>query len=197
MSEISYSYLGQNKTVKLDEYPVSIKLPSQKLPELKIEEVKGNADIILSYPKPQKLVTNADKYLSITRQYLVNGKETHDFKEGDIVEVRITWDIAEDAPKGSYRITDYLPAGLKAVQKDFSIGGYYNDYYWWWQDIEGQKVSTYVRRWKDSTEKERTYSYYARIVSLGEFKAEGILMQNMDVLDHVLVGADERIKIGE
>ncbi|RRD95024.1 hypothetical protein EII17_05570 [Clostridiales bacterium COT073_COT-073] len=197
MSEISYSYLGQNKTVKLDEYPVSIKLPSQKLPELKIEEVKGNVDIILSYPKAQKLATTADKYLSISRKYLVNGKETHDFKEGDIVEVRITWDIAEDAPKGSYRITDYLPAGLKAVQKDFSIGGYYNDYYWWWQDIEGQKVSTYVRRWKDSTEKERTYSYYARIVSLGEFKAEGILMQNMDVLDHVLVGADERIKIGE
>ena len=101
-----------------------------------------------------------------------------------------------DAPEGSYRITDYLPAGLKPIQKDFSF--LHNNYYgsWWWQDIDQQKVSIYVGYWrKDLKPVDRTHTYYARVVSPGEYKAEAPVMQGIQVKDHIFVGQPEKVKI--
>ncbi len=196
-SQISYTYLGQEKKEKLEEYPISVKLPSLKLKDLHITEVVGNVDIVLTYPKTERLSSSSDKYLKVERKYFVNGVETKEFKEGDIIEVCLTWDISPEAPEGSYRITDYLPAGLKPIQKNFSFlrSNYYYD--WYWQDVEGQKVSIYARYWKEMNEEDRTHVYYARVVSPGEFKAEAVVMQGMQLRDHIFVGEPEKIKISK
>ena len=195
-SRITYAYLGQEKEEKLEAYPVSFRLPSVKLNELEIKAVSGNVDVVLTYPQTEQLKSSPDKYLQLERKYFVDDKETTEFKEGDIVKVELTWDISLDAPEGSYRITDYLPAGLKPIQKDFSF--LRNNYYgsWWWQDIDQQKVSIYVGYWrKDLKPVDRTHIYYARVVSPGEYKAEAPVMQGIRVKDHIFVGRPEKVKI--
>lgn len=195
-SQVSYVYLGQEKEEKLGAYPVSFRLPSVKLGELQIKAVSGNVDIVLTYPQTEQLKSSPDKYLQLERKYFVNDQETAEFKEGDIVKVQLTWEISPDAPAGSYRITDYLPAGLKPIEKDFSFlrSNYYDR--WWWQDIDRQKVSIYVGYWREGlTQADRTHTYYARVVSPGEYKAEAPVMQSVQVKDHIFVGQPEKVKI--
>lgn len=195
-SQVTYAYLGQEKTEKLGAYPVSFRLPSVKLGDLQIKAVSGQVDVVLTYPKTEQLKSSADKYLQLERKYFVGDKETTEFKEGDIVRIELTWDISPDAPKGSYRITDYVPSGLKPIQKDFSF--LRREYYdrWWWQDIEQQKVSIYVGYWREDWKPEdRTHTYYARVVSPGEYKAEAPVMQGVQVKDHIFVGRPEKVKI--
>ncbi|MDO4765423.1 MAG: alpha-2-macroglobulin family protein [Eubacteriales bacterium] len=189
---VSYSYLGQKREAKAEEYRHSVTIPSSKLGEFKIETVKGDMDVILSYIQEEKLAAKNDPYIEVKREYLVKGKTTNQFKEGDIIEVRLSWKIKQGAPSERYCITDYLPSGLKAINKNY---GYMP--YRWWQDVEGQKVTVYAYSWINEQETQEIYSYYARVVSTGDFKAEGTIMQNIEVKDHIFVAPDERIRIEE
>lgn len=196
-SKLAYSYLGQDRQVDLEAYPVALEIPSSQLEKLKITQVRGNVDVILTYARPEKLESSADAYLTLNRKYYVDSQERTEFKEGDIVEVRIQWDIKDQAPEGQYRITDFVPAGLKPIQNDFSIGRRYSSHHWWWKDIEGQKVTVYVHKWEDARPQDRVFSYYARIVSGGQFKAQGALIQGVDNLDILVVSPDQTIKINQ
>lgn len=195
-SRIRYSYLGQEKEELLAANPVSFRLPSMKLGELQIKEVSGNVDIVLTYPQTEQLTSSSDKYLQLERKYFVQGNETTKFYEGDIVMVELTWNISPDAPEGSYRITDYVPSGLKPIEKDF--GFLYNNNYgnWYWQDVDQQKVSIYVSYWQDnSMQREWKHTYYARVVSPGNYKAEAPVMQGVQVKDHMFVGQPQQVQI--
>lgn len=194
VSKLIYEIGGKEKEIDLTEYPHSIELLSTMVKDLKIKKVSGKINAILRYSEEKKLTSSKDKYLKVDRKYFVNGKETKQFKVGDIVEVRLTWDIHKDAPSGAYEITDFLPAGLKAIEKNYelvrSLPGR-----WWWQEVDNQKVHISVYRYDSVQPGDREHRYYARVVSAGEFKAEGIIMQGRKNLDHIFVGESEKIVI--
>lgn len=193
-AKVIYRYLGKETTVEPKAYPIGRTIPSQNLKNIEILSVTGKVDVVLLYKEYGKLKSSPDQYLQVNREYYVGGKKTDTFKEGDIVEVRLTWNISPDAPRGTYRITDYVPAGLAPVEKDYVFLRYQRRG-WWWQDIENQTVSIYVARWENERSKDRTHSYYARVVSPGKFKAEGIIMQGMYNKDHLFVGEDSFVTI--
>lgn len=193
-SKLVYEIGGQEKEINLTKYPHSLELLSTMVKDLKIKKVNGKVNAVLRYGEKEKLKSSKDKYLKVERKYYVDGKETTKFKVGDIVEVRLTWDIHEDAPSGAYVITDFLPSGLSAIEKNYELVREL-PVRWWWQEVENQKVQISVYRYDSYQSGDREHRYYARVVSAGEFKAEGIIMQGRKNLDHIFVGADEKVII--
>ncbi|MEK7672347.1 MAG: polymorphic toxin-type HINT domain-containing protein [Patescibacteria group bacterium] len=123
-----------------------------------------------------------DDSLGITRKYFVNGVETTQFTEGQLVEVRLelktpepikSWDLYGVLMNrsGFYRVTDIVPSGLKPVT---GYGNYdtNSDYPY---SVSGQEISFYWDYWMKSSVY-RKYpdgiAYYARVVSPGKYYAD-------------------------
>jgi len=68
------------------------------------------------------------------------------------------------------------------------------DKYGWYRDMEDQKVSFYIYKMKDK-ENYRPLTYYARIVSLGEFMAEAPIVQGTQIKDSICIGDTDMIRI--
>ncbi|MBI4235105.1 Ig-like domain-containing protein [Candidatus Peregrinibacteria bacterium] len=165
--------------------------------KVRVSSLVGDLAALISYTEsvdPKELKT--DDGVSIKRSYYVNDKKTNEFKEGDIVKVRLDVGASGSVPSNSYMISDILPSGLTPVtQPDFySIyNGYYTDspinypYY-----IDGQEVRFY---WY-SEGKPRFFQYYARVVNTGEFYADPAKIQSYYDDSVVNISEGEMVKIG-
>lgn len=193
-ASFTYSYNGEEKNVKLlkgGSYALSI--PSSNLSGFRIKDVQGDVSAVSIFKENIIDISNTkiDKSISVDRKYyLMDGTpiEPSSFKQGDIVKVKITWSIGPKAFNGVYEITDYLPSGLKPVEKYLSSSYYY-------RNIDGQKVKFYVYENPNLNSEAAVLEYLARVVSPGTYTAQGTIIQSNKSKESINVGKTEIINI--
>ncbi|MFZ5827656.1 MAG: Ig-like domain-containing protein [Bacillota bacterium] len=140
------------------------------LASLRFKDVEGSVAVIATYEAPgvPKAEPNA---ASITRTFSPPAEK---LKAGDIVTVTLQYSLPATAPKGAYEITDYLPAGLKLLERPWSYGvkPQWDKYIGWPLMVEGQKVTFWAG---DNSSPVR---YYARVVTPGLYQAEEPVLQH-------------------
>ncbi|MCX7746049.1 MAG: stalk domain-containing protein [Clostridia bacterium] len=191
-AKLTYTYNGKEKTVTLKNGEThSIIVPSQNLKDLAIKNVEGELSAVSIYKENVAGIDQLSKDISVKRAYFhIDGKPlvSNTLKQGDIIKVSLTWDIGPKALDGGYKVTDYLPSGLKPVENFFDIG-------WYYRNIDGQKVKFYIYNspyWKDH---HRVFEYYARVVSPGTYTAQGTIIQSESSKDVINTAKSEVITI--
>jgi uncharacterized protein YfaS (alpha-2-macroglobulin family) len=182
--KVTYSLNGESKTIEVgDGYYPSISLLPFQLADFKITGVEGTVSAVSIYKEDILETNKVDQDISVRRTYtFANGTplSSNTLKQGDVIKVRLEWDVSDAAFDGVYEITDYLPSGLKP----------FNSYY----NTEGQKVSYYVynsKYWMSN----RYFEYYARVISPGTYTAQGPVIQGKTSRDNINTGKTEIVTI--
>lgn len=167
-------------------------LTPDKLAEFKVLDTKGPVGLACIYEttfEPETLEESKD--ITLTRTYTVDGKPAKEFKESDLIKIVIDYKFTSRALEGRYQITDFLPSGMKIVAAPYTRGlSYHNIRYPY--EISGQKVSFYIYNY-DKGYNISPIVYYARVVSKGEFRAQGALIQNLKAGGVMKTTEEERI----
>ncbi len=158
---------------------------------IQISNVSGSVAVLVNYDRVATSDQNSTK-VKLDRQYFVDGKQVTAFKEGDVVEVRLTPVFGKDAVPGNYLVEDSLPSGLKftSVVDQFSpwtaltcSNGYpfevNGQRIKFMVDRDFQKPSKVVYGYYTSCLSSNYLSYRARVSTLGEFRQEGALIQSV------------------
>jgi hypothetical protein len=144
------------KNVELDKCETFSALVS-KMKGISLSEIEGDLSAVVYYDQSiEPSQFKKDERINITRTYTVNGQETTNFTEGDIVRVRL--EITSSGLSERYfKIVDVLPSGLKVMSGSNMPYNVYNQevHYGW------------------STESRNNYiQYYATVVNSGTFYAD-------------------------
>ena len=174
---VSFDYLLEGKhekvTLKSGE-TFHLLLAPEKLATLKFDHIKGKVGVTAVYPAAFKAtVDSTSEDVKVTRTYQASGKTGEPFDVNDIIKINISYEFGPKAPDGPYLITDFLPSGLKIVERPYYHGE--EDYHTKYPiQIDGQKV-TFAAYEK----KNWHFNYYARVINPGKFKAEPAIMEHM------------------
>ncbi len=193
--KFTYSLDGEKYTETLTGgQSFTLTLPSRNLDHLKIESVEGSISMVSIFKDNIAGIDKVDSDISVSRNYYIGNTRDNSktsFKQGDIVLVEIKCHMSKKALDGGYEVTDYLPSGLKPIENQNSFGlSYQEDGIY--TRVEGQKVTFYAYKDKDGNQ---TYSYYARVISPGTFKADGTIIQGIQSRDSINVGDVETVTI--
>ncbi len=197
---VSFAYmLGDERVEKELESGRSyqILLHPGNIHDFRVVDVKGDVGLACIYDDEFKVEdTEESEDIVITRRYIVNGNSVSMFGENDLIKVEIDCKFGDKALDGRYQITDFLPSGLKILAAPYSRGlGYSGVTYPY--EINGQKVSFYLYNYEKRYRhlKRPPVVYYARVVSKGEYRAQGALIQNLKAGGEIKMTEEERIII--
>ena len=173
----------------------------EDLPEIKFSAITGKVGVMTAYSRPyqqEQLPSQAD--LEVKRTYKVNGRVTKNWQRGDLVEVVLNYQIKEMAPRGKYELVDVLPAGLSYLRKPYRRTGDLSNAWRYPSEVKGQKITFNVHKAvsKDQAASSNSVGkivYYARVLSPGEFLAQGALLSQINNQDLWVLGQEERIVI--
>lgn len=188
--ETGFTYILQGKKKNIQLAPgetFSLMLTPDKLKLLAFENIKGEVGVTSAYQSTFNSSREDSQDVSLAKDYLVAGKSTRQLLKNDLVEVKISWNIGGKAPNGVYRITDYLPSGLKAVEKPYQWGVVRSNL-GWPVKIDGQRVEFLVTGKGDLT-------YYARVVNPGSFTGENSVIQHIQSGKIFSVTARDKVEI--
>ncbi|OIP80991.1 hypothetical protein AUK45_02410 [Candidatus Peregrinibacteria bacterium CG2_30_44_17] len=179
-TEVSFKLNRELITLKNAEIHTESMLASE-VANAEFSEVSGDIMVITKFYETMDIeIADTDSAISVSRFYTVvdgtKGSQTTAFSPGDLVEVHITVDVPTSM-SGAYRVTDYLPSGLK-ITSQATNGKYYDDDIRTPYNIDGQSASFYV--YKNDYEVETiSFSYYARVINPGQFVSEPAVLQSM------------------
>lgn len=195
-AEVKFSWMGDSEIIKPGAYGRSMSFPSAKLNELIIESVSGEIGYVSVFDVPWDNTTvgsGTGAGLSVSRKYSIVGREWDGvIRQGDIVKITLDFSIGDEALDGSYELCDYLPSGLKPIINRWRYG--INDYGWGAWEISNSKVTFRVGKGWQNKGGEMP-AYYARVISAGEYKAEGPSLQSEASRQSVAAGKAETITI--
>jgi hypothetical protein len=171
---VSFSYRvnGENEKVTLEaDKTFSLILTPEKIEEIEFSKIEGQVGVTAIYERPFEPPAELNKDgVRLTRHYEVNGKTTREWGVNDLVRVKIAYQFGPQAPDGPYEVSDFLPAGLKIVERPYYRG--VDDLFLGYPImINGQKATFLVYGKKDGF-----FTYYARVVNPGRFKAEQAIL---------------------
>ena len=141
--------------------------------------------------------------LGIDRHYFVNGVETNNFKEGDLIEVVLTPSV----PTGkleNYLLTDILPSGLTPVSNTKYFGPYFLLDYGDYGDrtirnpYRVNKQEVYFHLYGYGENGFFSYpqiKYFARVVNPGKFYAEPAKIQSYLDVKFSNISEEDKITI--
>ena len=170
----SYSINGkENKTTLQLAETLTLVLSPGDLGTLKFSDVQGSVGAISAYlTQAEDTSVSEIDGVKITRSYST-ADNTGNFKVNHLVKVSISYEFGDKALDGIYLITDYLPAGLKIIQKPHVWG--INDVKMGYPvEVKGQKAVFAVYG-----KEKHVFSYYARVISGGDFTAEPAQIQHV------------------
>jgi len=168
----SYHLNGEDKKVELAPgKDLTLMLTPEKLSTLSFSQIRGQVGVTVRYQDEFIPPDLADEdRISITRKYEPFSNPAGELKAGDLVVVKISYTMREKSPSGVYQVIDYLPAGLKIVERPYDsqlekkgLG--------WPIEINGQKAVFLVSR-------TGSFHYYARVINSGTFTAENAVIQH-------------------
>ncbi len=194
-AEFSYSLRGERRNAAIANGNEILRLDvsTEERSQLAIEVTKGKIQVVSRYDLPLvDLKAPVDRTIGVKRTYSVGSSATSavSFKEGDLVKITLAYELpisncpAYDESEGSdsqvpcetYSITDVVPSGLSPITSNAWISQDYPpaegscvDYPW---QIDGQRVSYFANPNTTTTCGERTFVYYARVVTPGTYVAE-------------------------
>ncbi len=191
-----------------DDKEKTLHVSQDELASLRFTDIKGDIVLIASH---DDLVQEDDSQknnpaVSLTRSYEVDGKRTNTFKEGDIVEVRLTPKFESNAENGGYQIVDVLPSGLKPATAVFDPMTIWNDpeiiqndcdRIWYVDRLDDNRVtfsfdSNYV---KEHACADFSIRYYARVASKGVFGVDHAMMQSTQNRQNYFITNRDQITI--
>lgn len=173
---VSFGYKLDNKVeqIKLDpKESFSLILTPKRIENIKFSHIEGQVGVTALYEIPYQSQENTSiDGVKLTRQYEVNGKPTNEFKTNDLVKITLSYQFGAKAPDGPYEVRDFLPAGLKIVERPYQRG-VRDTFLGYPITVDGQKAVFLVYDKKDGR-----LNYYARVINPGQFKAEQALLQH-------------------
>ncbi|HBU07200.1 MAG TPA: hypothetical protein DEB09_03905, partial [Candidatus Magasanikbacteria bacterium] len=183
-AEVTYTLFGNKQKVDITGGSVhSFQIYPNQTDELEFDSIKGQVGLsVVSIKSLEDMDIERDKSISIERQYFVNGKPTTDFKEDDMVEVRLKPNINTgmlDPNIYQFQVTDVLPSGLMPISRYSSRldnNGYEEQCYRYPYDINGQEVKFAVYKYSYNY-CNNGWHYFARVKTIGEYLAEPALIQ--------------------
>lgn len=192
-SPVSFTYElnGEKVTKTLKDTEIfKLNLLPGDLPKIKFSQIQGKVGVMTKYAMP---VESGEKGISedlaISRAYSVNNGKTTTFDRTDLVKVVINYNIGDKAPNGLYEIVDVLPAGLAPVTKPYN---YFESSKTDWSyptEINGQRVVFLVGKGQDKI------TYYARMISPGEFTSEPPILSNIKNNTVYTSGSKDRVVV--
>lgn len=189
---VSFTYeLKGEKTVKTlqGRETFQLSLLTEDVPTLKFSDVKGKVGVMAISTQPYRRADITPyEGLQINRVYTVKDREVSTLERSDLVKVVINYNIGNKAPGSSYEIVDVLPAGLHYISRPYLRHGNIRNI-WWPTEINGQKLVFSVSKGSGSI------SYYARVVSPGEFLAEPPLLSHVKNNKVTSIGSQGRVVI--
>ena len=200
-ASVTYTLFGEEITRDLSGWNrFTLRIPTQNLHEFEIIAITGEVGAISTHRVPMEEIETSDTGVTINRQFFRAGETTPrtTFDQGDLIRVQITIDYSRTALTGSYIITDFLPAGLVHAPRSARFGNHATTPgVFRWATAEGQRVQFFD--WNSGHRRDpnptRVYYYYARVVNAGTFRAEGVVVQNMDAPGYMTVGEGATITI--
>ncbi|MDR1588852.1 MAG: Ig-like domain-containing protein [Oscillospiraceae bacterium] len=197
---ITYTLFGQEYTRELSKTggQYTLRIPAARLGEFKLTRVDGQVGAVSLISVPLTEAGRRDEDIIVKRAYYEvggSGAAATAFEQGALVRVNLWVDYTKKAANGAYCVTDYLPAGLAYVDASAKTGGdgqigYRHRVY---ARSGGVEVSFYD--YNGRFDRGRLYYYYARVISPGEFRAEGTLVQNLTASQLYATAADGVIVI--
>ncbi|MDD4901980.1 MAG: polymorphic toxin-type HINT domain-containing protein [Patescibacteria group bacterium] len=160
-----------------------LKIEPADLGVISFSNIKGQVGLTSSYQaREANIAPRDDSYVSLRREYYVNGVKTNTFKESDLVEIRMYPSFKPGALNYGYQITDLLPSGLSVMTNLYSRGMNYSCSNYYPYEVNGQTVKFSI--WKDWNKGSYChtdyFSYFARVVNPGEYRAESAVIQSFE-----------------
>lgn len=180
-AKVTYVLAGETKEVNVTGSSLYFfQLAPEQASSLSFKSIIGQVGISVRYIEPldlNKVVRDND--ISIRREYYVNEKMTTDFKENDLIEVRLYPGFSKEALSGDYQITDILPSGLAPVTKLYYRNYSYDCNLWYPYNTEEQMVKYFINRdWHSDRCTFDYIKYYARVKNRGIYQAEPAIIQS-------------------
>ncbi|MEW6662398.1 MAG: alpha-2-macroglobulin family protein [Bacillota bacterium] len=170
----AFTYSLHGKTEKKELQPgevFTLVLTPQQMETLRVLSVEGQVGAVVSFQAPFKADPSMQSPdVRVAREYQVLGRAGQTPKAGDIVVVTLKYSIGDQAPAGLYEINDFLPAGLKAIERPYERG--LVDFWQYPTEVYGQKVSFNV------TKGQHHVKYYARVINPGQFTADHAVVRH-------------------
>lgn len=185
---LAYTIDGERMEVELEGGESrTVQLMPEQLAGFRLEPIEGAAGVASFFTAPIDLASvNLDPDVTVRRNY---GTDPEAFQEGELVQVFLSAEFGPGALDGCYQLTDLLPSGLRPVTRTslwHQLPGESYPY-----RIDGQRVSFCVS--KEPTN--RGASYWARVVTAGEYTAEPALIQSMQSAQSINFTAPIRVVI--
>jgi uncharacterized protein YfaS (alpha-2-macroglobulin family) len=182
-SSFTVSFGGQTLNQALSNGgTVNLAVKASDLPSIKFSNIKGQIGLESTYEAPEtNILPSNNSYVSLKREYWDNLIQTNTFKQDDIIQIRIYPSFQAAAPDSAYQITDLLPSGLALMTNLFSRGGTYSCSEYYPFEVDGQTVKFMLwKNWNKGDDCHQDYfSYYARVINPGVYKAESAVMQSL------------------
>ncbi|NQV12212.1 Ig-like domain-containing protein [Candidatus Uhrbacteria bacterium] len=184
--EVSFNMVidGNKEKVTLDHGQVhKVSVTPEQRQSIEFSDISGNVGMMSYYEVALAEVEESSRYIDIKRDYLVDGRSTTTFSEGDFVEVRVNLEFDANAYDGTYQVTDLLPSGMKIVTGPYRAGlstkGKSVRYPY---QIDGQRIKFTTSGRANWRANNRPYfTYYARVTNPGTYVAEPVSIQSMDI----------------
>lgn len=193
-AEVSFTYkVGtkeENQVLK-DGGTFTKILSPEELKSFKMVKSKGRVAVVASYDKPSSPdQVVQDSNLSITRSYEARGNVTKEFKEGDIIKIRLIPQFKPASLDGVYQVIDHVPSGLRPIENTTLRFNDDRGNRAYMAGVDGQKVTfVIIKEWSVPV------YYYARVVSKGTYKAEPAILQSLRSIDSLTVSHEDSIVI--
>lgn len=158
------------------------------------EKVEGSVAYAVRTLEAASAVEGSSREFSLTREYRVNGQATTRFKDGDLVEVRLTPKVHPRAAGQEFQVTDLLPGGLTPVTSVAAYGATPDACAAWLPYGAGDQRVTF-RWYRAMTGCNASLIYYARVTTKGTYRAEPALLQGYDNVDAVGLSAEATVTI--
>lgn len=192
---VSIAYVLEGKEERRELKPgESLTLPvtAKALADFRVTDVRGKVGMTASYEAP---VAAGDlkqqEGFRVAREYTILGRSGKEFRAGDVVRVSLRYAIPATAPNGAYEVSDYLPSGLRLIEKPWNLGQMkQGEYPAWPIEVNGQKVTFWA--WKQGGDE---IIYYARVVAPGTYTAEQPTLHHQKSGQIQAVGQREQVKI--
>jgi hypothetical protein len=180
--EAAFSYMenGSLKTVIIEKNQACIlDMTAEELKAAKFNPVSGDAGVCATFTGSAADVVDEDSNF-VSLQKIIEPVDGTSITQSSLVKITLIPTFSEDAPKGWYELSEYIPSGMRYVS---SKGSW--DYNWWTEEIEGQKISfSVINIDKDSryynSKKQAPVVYYARAVLTGTFIADSAYIKHTE-----------------
>jgi hypothetical protein len=165
----------------------TVQLTPEQLASLRLEPIEGAAGVASFYTGPiDPASVDVDPDVTVTRRYGTDPAALH---EGELVQIILSAEFGPQALDGCYQLTDLLPSGLRPVVRPYAWGLSPGSNYPY--RIDGQRVSFCV----SDAPSNQGATYWARVVSTGEYTAEPALIQSMQSAQSINFSAADRMII--